>query len=335
MKIHVDLKEKSYDVTVERGGLNRAVELFDLNRKVLVVSDDGVPQKYVDEICAQCKTPVRLIVEQGEKSKSLDNFRKLLSAMLENDFSRKDCVVAVGGGVVGDLAGFASACYMRGVDFYNVPTTLLSQVDSSIGGKTAVDFCGVKNAVGAFYQPKGVLADVNVLCTLDERQTLAGLAEIIKIALTSDEQLFERIENCDDLQRDVENLVARAIELKKEVVQQDPNEAGLRKVLNFGHTVGHAIESVEEGRLLHGECVALGMLPMCDEQVRRRLKKVLEKYGLPTLVRWDGKQLAPYIRHDKKADGKGVDVVRVKKIGSFEFSNESVDEILNCVESVK
>lgn len=106
--------------------------------------------------------------------------------MLENDFSRKDCVVAVGGGVVGDLAGFASACYMRGVDFYNVPTTLLSQVDSSIGGKTAVDFCGVKNAVGAFYQPKGVLADVNVLCTLDERQTLAGLAEIIKIALTSD-----------------------------------------------------------------------------------------------------------------------------------------------------
>lgn len=154
MDINVDLKEKSYIVTVERGALKRAGEIFDLNRKVLVVSDDGVPSEYAYEICSQAKEACVAVLQQGEKSKNIDNFQKLLSLMLENGFSRKDCVVAVGGGVVGDLAGFAAACYMRGVDFYNVPTTLLSQVDSSIGGKTAIDFCGVKTSWAHFISQK-------------------------------------------------------------------------------------------------------------------------------------------------------------------------------------
>lgn len=335
MDIKVDLKEKSYIVTVERGALKNAGEIFDLNRKVLVVSDDGVPSEYAYEICSQSKTPVVAVLEKGEKSKNIENFQKLLSLMLENDFSRKDCVVAVGGGVVGDLAGFAAACYMRGIDFYNVPTTLLSQVDSSIGGKTAIDFCGVKNVVGAFYQPKGVIVDSDVLCTLDDRQFAAGLAEIIKMAATSDARLFELLENSDDIKANIDVIEQKAIAIKRDVVEQDPTEKGLRKVLNFGHTVGHAIESVENGRLLHGECVALGMLPMCEKSVRARLEKVLEKYGLPTKFVWSEEELRPYIKHDKKAAGEFVNVVRVKNIGSFEFSKETADEILKSVENVR
>ena len=335
MDINVDLKEKSYIVTVERGALKRAGEIFDLNRKVLVVSDDGVPSEYAYEICSRSKTPVVAVLEQGEKSKNIDNFQKLLSLMLENGFSRKDCVVAVGGGVVGDLAGFAAACYMRGIDFYNVPTTLLSQVDSSIGGKTAIDFCGVKNIVGAFYQPKAVICDADVLCTLDGRQFAAGLAEIIKMALTSDENLFEYIENCDDINANIDVIEQKAIAIKRDVVQQDPCESGLRKVLNFGHTVGHAIESVEQGRLLHGECVALGMLPMCEKKVRARLERVLAKFGLPTEFKWGADELLPYIKHDKKAAGDCVSVVLVNKIGSFEFAKETADEICERVEKTR
>lgn len=335
MDINVDLKEKSYIVTVERGALKRAGEIFDLNRKVLVVSDDGVPSEYAYEICSQAKEACVAVLQQGEKSKNIDNFQKLLSLMLENGFSRKDCVVAVGGGVVGDLAGFAAACYMRGVDFYNVPTTLLSQVDSSIGGKTAIDFCGVKNVVGAFYQPKAVICDADVLCTLDDRQFAAGLAEIIKMALTSDESLFEEIENCDDIKANIDVIEQKAIAIKRDVVEQDPNEKGLRKVLNFGHTVGHAIESVEQGKLLHGECVALGMLPMCDQKVRARLEAVLAKFGLPTEFKWGAGELLPYIKHDKKAESDCVSVVLVNKIGSFEFEKETADEISERVEKTK
>ena len=181
MIIPVNLDEK-YDVIVENGALDDAEKHFNLNRKVLVLTDDGVPETYAEKVAKKCETPVVVTLKHGEESKNFDNFKHILSVMLENSFSRKDCVVAVGGGVVGDIGGFAASCYMRGVDFYNVPTTLLSMVDSSIGGKTAIDFMGVKNVVGSFYQPKEVVVDPRVLSTLDDRQFYAGLAESIKMA---------------------------------------------------------------------------------------------------------------------------------------------------------
>ena len=156
MIIPVNLDEK-YDVIVENGALDDAEKHLNLNRKVLVLTDDGVPEMYAEKVAKKCETPVVVTLKHGEESKNFDNFKHILSVMLENSFSRKDCVVAVGGGVVGDIGGFAASCYMRGVDFYNVPTTLLSMVDSSIGGKTAIDFMGVKNVVGSFYQPKAVV----------------------------------------------------------------------------------------------------------------------------------------------------------------------------------
>ena len=331
-----------YNIVIDKGILPKSGDMIKevtSAERVAVITDDTVDKLYSDVVMKSLSDAgfetFKFVFPHGEKSKNISTFSSILEFLAESGLTRTDALVALGGGVVGDLAGFAAACYMRGIDFYNVPTTLLSQVDSSIGGKTAIDFCGVKNIMGAFYQPKGVIVDSDVLCTLDDRQFAAGLAEIIKMAATSDARLFELLENSDDIKTDIDEIVRRAIEIKRDVVEQDPTEKGLRKVLNFGHTVGHAIESVENGRLLHGECVALGMLPMCEKSVRVRLEKLLEKYGLPTKFVWSEEELRPYIKHDKKAAGEFVNVVRVKNIGSFEFSKETADEILKSVESVR
>ena len=197
MTIHMNLGEDSYDILVERGLLEKAGQHLNLNRRVLVVTDSGVPADYAETLAGHCKEAVICTVETGEASKSLEVFGKLLQTMLDHGFSRKECVAAVGGGVVGDLSGFAASAYMRGIDFYNIPTTLLSQIDSSIGGKTAINFGGVKNIVGAFYQPKKVLIDPELLKTLPPRQISNGLAEAVKMALTSDKELFELFETKD------------------------------------------------------------------------------------------------------------------------------------------
>lgn len=194
MVFNVKAGENGYDVAVGRGILSNVGKLLNLDRRVLVVTDDGVPTTYSEKVEKACEKCVKVCLKQGEQSKNFDNFKLLLHTMLQNDFTRKDCVVAVGGGVVGDIAAFSASCYMRGIEFYNVPTTLLSQLDSSIGGKTAIDFEGVKNVVGSFYQPSKVIIDVDSLDTLDERQLHAGLVEAIKMAATSDKNLFERIE---------------------------------------------------------------------------------------------------------------------------------------------
>ena len=197
MTIHMDLGRHSYDILIERGILAKAGQHLNLNRRVLVVTDTEVPEVYAKTLAGQCRNSVICTVETGEGSKSLTVLGQLLQTMLEHDFSRKDCVVAVGGDVVGDLSGFAASAYMRGIDFYNIPTTLLSQIDSSIGGKTAINLGGVKNIVGAFYQPKKVLIDPDLLKTLPLRQIANGMAEAIKMSLTSDKELFELFETQD------------------------------------------------------------------------------------------------------------------------------------------
>ncbi len=316
MTLSVNLRDLRYEILVERGCLSRAAEHFDLCRRVLIVTDAGVPQEYARRVAAQCKDPVILTVPEGEGSKSVEEWSRLLGAMLEGGFSRGDCAVAVGGGVVGDLAGFAASAYMRGIDFYNIPTTLLSQIDSSIGGKTAINFGGVKNPVGAFHQPRGVLIDPDLLATLPERQIANGLAEAIKVALTSDGELFEILES-DKAEERMDEIILRALLVKKAVVEQDEREAGLRRVLNFGHTVGHGIESTNAAGLYHGECVALGMLPMVGESLRPRVLRLLEKWDLyrPLDYDWDG--IAGAMLHDKKAAGDAVSVVTVGEVGRF------------------
>ena len=316
MTIHMDLGQDSYDILIERGILAKAGQHLNLNRRVLVVTDTGVPEVYAKALAEQCRNSVICTVETGEGSKSLTVFGQLLQTMLEHDFSRKDCVVAVGGGVVGDLSGFAASAYMRGIDFYNIPTTLLSQIDSSIGGKTAINLGGVKNIVGAFYQPKKVLIDPDLLKTLPPKQIANGMAEAIKMALTSDKELFELFET-QDIESNLEEIILRSLNIKKAVVEQDEKEAGLRKILNFGHTVGHGIESTSE--LYHGEAVALGMLPMCSETLRPRVIKVLKKCNLYRELQYDWDRITQAAFHDKKADGGSVTVTLVQEPGTYEL----------------
>lgn len=333
MILPVDLGKNSYDITLERGTLDRAGEIFDLDRKVLIVTDSGVPEEYSQKFAKACKESYILTIPQGEESKNLDTFQKVCKALLEHSFTRKDCAVAVGGGVVGDLTGFAAACYMRGIDFYNVPTTLLSQVDSSVGGKTAVDFNGIKNIIGAFYQPKGVLIDPDVLKTLNQRQFACGAAEIIKMAVSLNGNFFEKLEK-ESVAQDLINNIAEALKIKIDVVQKDEKEQGLRRALNFGHTLGHGIESCTE--LYHGECVALGMLTMCSSEIRERLIPVLTRENLPVACpsSVSAEVVVEAAMHDKKAAGDHIAAIYVAKAGNFQIVKEDRNGLLEALKEV-
>ena len=333
MTITMNLGQDSYDIVVERGVLAKANQHLNLNRRALIVTDTGVPVSYSKTIAEQCKESMIYTVAEGESSKSLVVFGQLLQTMLDHGFSRKDCVIAVGGGVVGDLSGFVASAYMRGIDFYNIPTTLLSQIDSSIGGKTAINFGGVKNIVGAFYQPKKVLIGPDLLKTLPSRQIANGLAEAIKMSLTSDKELFELFEN-KDIEANLDEIIIRSLQIKKAVVEQDEKEAGLRKILNFGHTIGHGIESSEGmSELYHGECVALGMLPMCGEEIRPRVSAVLKKCNLYRELEYNWDKITDAAFHDKKADGDKVTVTLVNEAGKFELKTMGCLEVIELAKT--
>ena len=320
--IRMNLGERSYDITVGSGLLAECERFMDLDRRVAIVTDSGVPREYAEAIAKKAKTAKIITFPEGEPSKNLATFEYICRQMLEFGMQRKDAVVAVGGGVTGDMAGFAASCYMRGVDFYNVPTTLLSQVDSSVGGKTAIDFLGVKNILGAFYQPKAVLIDTDTLKTLPSEHIRAGMAEIIKMAMTSDKELFERIERGE---RELSALITDAIKIKKNVVEIDEREGSLRRILNFGHTFGHGIEAL--GGRLHGECVALGMLPMCEGEARERLVGVLRAVELPTKFDGDSQLALSYAKSDKKGDNDEVFAITVSVIGHANIEKMTFAEI--------
>lgn len=331
--IRMELGKDSYDIVVERGSLQRCKDVLRLDRKVLILTDDGVPARYAESVKNQAKEGVLVTVPQGEESKSLQVAEEILRKMLEHGFSRKDAVVSVGGGVVGDLGGFVASLYMRGIDFYNIPTTLLSQVDSSIGGKTAVNLAGIKNIIGAFYQPKKVLIDPETLDTLDERQILSGLMEAVKMGATSSPKLFALCDSAN-WRSQIDEIICQALLVKKHVVEQDEKESHLRKILNFGHTIGHGFESAMHGRLYHGECVALGMLYMCEKSMENRFKELYRKVGLPVpdLTGMEMEKVLEAITHDKKADADTCSVVYGREIGCAEITDWSMAKVLERLE---
>ena len=337
MDIKVKTSSRDYEIVLQRGALNRLCELLPPCEKTLIVTDSGVPREYAECALASlsrhgdCEV---LTVPRGESSKCFDSLTGILNALVNGGYNRKSRVVALGGGVVGDLAGFAASIYMRGVDFVNVPTTLLSQVDSSVGGKTAIDFKGIKNVVGSFYQPSGVIIDPDTLKTLSRRQLANGMAESLKMALTGDKEMFEIFENGDPFAR-VDEIICRSLKYKISIVECDERESGLRRVLNFGHTVGHAVESASGGSLLHGECVAVGMLPMCSPALRERLLPVYKKLGLPEKARCDKESALKFILNDKKAAGGGKTVtVRCFAPGTYELVETDMHELGNLIDTV-
>lgn len=316
MEIQVHTKDKTYPIYLERGVLNRAAELIGRQGHVFMVSDDGVPEKWRKCLMDQYPGAHMHVFRNGEGSKNFDTLQEVLKAMQEHHVSRKDTVIALGGGVVGDLSGFASACYMRGIPYVNIPTTSLSQIDSSIGGKTAVDFNGVKNSVGAFWQPDMVLVDPDVLSTLTDRHLHNGLAEAVKEGITFDPELFELFEQ-DDYLDHLEEIIGKCLKIKRDVVEHDERETGERKLLNFGHTFGHAYESFYgmDG-YYHGECVGMGMMTVIEnEEIRTRLKAVLERMNLPVSCSPDPEKVFGLMRTDKKADHDHITIVQCDELG--------------------
>ena len=324
MKLTMQLKSRSYDIILKAGCLANLHQFTNVqNRKVFVLTDSGVPAQYARTVADQCPDSTIYTVPRGEGSKCLKVYGQVLQAMLDFGMGRRDLLVAVGGGVVGDLGGFCAASYMRGIDFVNCPTTTLAQVDSSIGGKTAIDLGPTKNIVGAFWQPKVVLVDFDTLATLPRRHMVNGLAEALKTALIGDPQLFALFEKGAP-EEHIEQIVYRSLKFKKKIVEQDEREGGLRACLNFGHTIGHGIGAGRgiRGRrtsgLYHGECVALGMLPMIeDPALLKRVRAVYRSLGLPARAGANKARVLEYMQHDKKTNGDKITVIKCPGLGCW------------------
>ncbi|MFN0066831.1 MAG: 3-dehydroquinate synthase [Limisphaerales bacterium] len=339
-RVNVPLGARSYDIFIGPGllaGLGARCRRLGFADRCAMITDSQVGPRFADAAADSLRAagfePVTVTIPAGEKSKRLREVARCYDALAAHRLERKSFVVALGGGVVGDLAGFVAATYLRGLAFVQVPTTLLAQVDSSVGGKVGVNLPAGKNLVGSFHQPRLVLCDLDTLRTLPEREFRAGLAEVIKYGIIADAALFRRLERNLDrlLARDPAALaatIARCCELKAEVVAEDETEAGRRAILNFGHTVGHAIEAVTAyGKFLHGEAISLGQvaaawlsaqlagLPEADVT---RIRRLLERAGLPVTRRFSAPQrtrLLDAMRLDKKVSGGEALFVLAPRIG--------------------
>ena len=324
------------------------------DRRLCVVSDSNVYERYGEEVKAllagHCAKVTSFVFPAGEENKTLDTVRALYEHLILEKFDRKDLLIALGGGVVGDLTGFAAATYLRGIDFVQVPTTLLSQVDSSIGGKTGVDFDSYKNMVGAFHQPSLVYMNLNTLMSLNEQQFACGMGEILKHGLIKNAAYYEWLINHMTEINDRElpvllKMVQESCKIKKDVVEKDPTEKGERALLNFGHTIGHAIEKIKSPELLHGQCVALGYVAAAYISFKRGLLSTEEFYeirdmnvgfDLSFLVEGiDSQEILRITKSDKKMDAGKVKFILLEKIGKAFIDHTVTDEeILEAVEFI-
>ena len=350
-------KKPCYDIVFASDFNGLPEELQDLGikeRRVAVIADTNTASLYGEEIKKlleeNCKKVILYSFPAGEENKTLDTVKDIYKTLIEEKFDRKDLLLALGGGVVGDITGYTAATYLRGVDFIQLPTTLLAQSDSSIGGKTGVDFDGYKNMVGAFYMPKLVYMNVGTLKTLDDRQFFSGFAEVMKHGLIKDAMFYEwLIDNMYEIQdRDLETLkemVMRSCTIKKLVVEKDPKELGDRRLLNFGHTIGHAIEKAKNFQLLHGECVALGAVAAAFMSWKKNWLSMEEYYeirdmfvpfSLPISIDdINPEEILTLTKSDKKMESGQIRFVLLKKVGKAVIDMTVTDEdILNAIQEI-
>lgn len=325
----------------------RIAELGFIGHKLCIVTDSNVAPLYLEAVKSQLKQKFEqvtdFVIPAGEENKTLDNVKKLYEHLILQHFDRKDCLIALGGGVIGDMTGYAAATYLRGIDFIQVPTTLLSQVDSSIGGKTGVDFDSYKNMVGAFHMPRLVYMNLSVLNTLSEEQFSCGMGEILKHGLIKNRDYFcWCMENAEKIKaKDYETLLYMIMEsckIKREVVEKDPTEKGDRALLNFGHTLGHAVEKLKNFQMLHGQCVAVGSIAamrlssmrgnISDEEVIYA-EKCFEVFGLPTRVKdITDEEILKISKSDKKMEAGKIKFVLLHEIGNAYVDKTVSDEEL-------
>lgn len=350
-KITVNYENKPcYDIEIQQDFHYLPEKLKELgykNRKICIVTDSNVGKLYLDELIGLLDSIsvlcTSITFDAGESSKNTDTVGMVYEHLILNAFDRKDILIALGGGVVGDLTGFTAATYLRGIDFIQVPTSLLSQVDSSIGGKTGVDFMQYKNMVGSFYMPKLVYMNLSVLNTLPSQQKSSGMGEIIKHGLIKNEAYFSYInENFSKIRalnmEILEELVYGSCEIKRQVVENDPKEQGERALLNFGHTIGHAIEKLSNFSLYHGECVALGMvgagyiswrLGNITKEELEKIEKTIESYELPIRLphfSHTSEEILAATKLDKKMEAGKVKFIILNSIGNAGITKELTDE---------
>lgn len=350
-------KKPAYDILFEASfeALSEELAKFDLStHKVCIITDSNVEKLYADEVakivsnvCTKC---VVYAFEAGEESKNLKTVQSVYEFLIQNQFDRKDMLIALGGGVVGDLTGFVAATYLRGVSFIQIPTTLLAQVDSSIGGKTGVDFDSYKNMVGAFYMPKLVYMNLSVLKTLEDRQYFAGMSEVLKAGLIKDgafyEWLIDNFVEIGDREIDIiTEMVQRSCVIKKNVVEKDPTEQGERALLNLGHTIGHAIEKQMDFQYLHGECVALGIVCAAFISWKKELLSMEEYYeirdmfvpfNLPiSTYKIDPEKVLAYTQNDKKMEAGKIKFILLKKVGKAVIDTSvTKEEMMNAISEI-
>lgn len=350
-------KKPCYDIVFTQSFDSLWDELSKLEcagKRLCIVTDSKVDQLYGDQVkqllSDKCLKTVKYVFPEGEASKTLDTVKEIYKFLIEEGFDRKDMLLALGGGVVGDMAGYAAATYLRGIDFVQIPTTLLAQCDSSIGGKTGVDFDGYKNMVGAFKMPRLVYMNLAVLQTLDDRQFFSGFAEVMKYGIIKDaifyEWLIEKMyEICERDLNTLEEMVVRSCTVKKLVVEKDPTEQGDRALLNLGHTIGHAIEKAKNFELYHGECVALGTVAAAYISWKKELLSMEEYYEirdmfvpfyLPITVEGiDPQEILKLTKSDKKMNAGKIRFVLLKKIGKAVIDNTVTDEeILAAIQEI-
>jgi 3-dehydroquinate synthase len=338
--VKVSLGDRSYDIEIgaDLGETGARITELGFGRKIALVVNPTVKELYGKRVVDSLKSAgflvMSVVIPDGEQYKNLDWANAVYTALLTNGFDRRSALIALGGGVIGDLTGFAAATFMRGVAFVQVPTTLLAMVDSSVGGKTGVNHPMGKNMIGAFYQPKKVLMDLTVLRSLPKEEFLSGMAEVIKYGVIWDATFFDYLDEKRDLILGLDDealnfIIRRSCEIKAEVVSKDEREGGLRAVLNFGHTLGHAVEKAEHFTMRHGHAVAVGMAyaarlanktGLCDAATADRVERLIKAYGLPTDLSGLSRQpsmaeLLDAMQIDKKAEAGKARFVLPKKIG--------------------
>ena len=335
--------DKGYDILIGRELVNRAGELvrgITTAGKAIVITDTNVAPLYCRAVLDSLKASGFEVFSHtfpaGEASKNLDTVNGMIEAMCDAQLTREDIAIALGGGVVGDMAGFAAAIYLRGIDFVQIPTTLLSQVDSSVGGKTGCDLTFGKNLIGAFHNPRLVIIDIDTLSTLPDRYMKDGMGEVIKYGCIKSADLFSKIEICEKIDDILEEVIFECVDIKRQVVQNDFTEKGERMLLNFGHTLAHAIEKYYNFKgVTHGEAVGIGMLNLTKASERMgetekgsadRIEALLKKFCLPTTCSLPADKLINIMLHDKKRRGNSINLVLLKGIGnSFVKSVKTTD----------
>ena len=311
--ITVQTKLSEYDVIIEEDAINNINKFINIENKVFIITDKNVEKHYLNKIKDQFDSVFSYTINPGEESKSLTTVEDIIVSMQKANIVRSDYIIALGGGVVGDLAGFIASIYMRGISYINIPTTTLSQIDSSVGGKVAVNFNGIKNFVGNFYNPKLVIIDPLTLLTLDERNYNAGLIEAVKMGITSSRDLFNEFLN-ESL--NINEIIYKAVNVKKAIVEADQFDNGIRNILNFGHTLAHAFEMKYE--IIHGEAVLYGMLyEDVSDEIKERLLTIRDRFKIDQEVEIS-LDLIDYMLLDKKINDDNINLIKVEEIGEGE-----------------